>query len=142
MKVLNSLFAVLCVLIWSQVAVAGDGPLMDNPFKMMNMKNLDLTKEQRAQIKELRQKNKDVVEKLQSEMKTAKKAFKDAIASGKSKDEVQKAFESMLDKKNTLARTRMDALLSAREVLTAEQKAKLFSGEKQDKKSVEESPEN
>ncbi len=98
----------------------------EKQFSAENLKKLDLTAEQKEKLKELRKAHKDDAEKQREELHAAKKAFKQSLRSNATKEEVLKAFDAMLDKKELVARTRMTGLLEARDVLTPEQRANLF----------------
>jgi Spy/CpxP family protein refolding chaperone len=99
---------------------------IEKQFSIEKLKKLDLSAEQREKLKELRQKHKDDVDKVCGELKVLKKNFRDALRSNAGKDEVLKAFDAMMLKKQETAKARMSGLLEAREVLTPEQREKLF----------------
>lgn len=98
----------------------------DKQFSAEKLKKLDLSAEQKEKLKELRRAHKDDAEKQREELRLAKRAFKDALSSNASKEEVLKTYDAMFEKKKQVGRTRMTGLLEAREVLTPEQRAKLF----------------
>lgn len=99
---------------------------IEKQFSVEKLKKLDLTPEQKEKLKELRQAHKDDAGKLHEELKAAKKSFKESLRSSASKEDVMKAFDAMMEKKSQLGKARMDGLLEAREVLTIEQRQKLF----------------
>ena len=102
---------------------------IEKHFSPDKIKNLGLSDEQKDKLKEIRRSHKDDGQKLREEMKTARKAFKDSLRTNASREEVLKAYETMSAKKSELGKARIEGLLSAREVLTAEQRAKLFGKE-------------
>ncbi|MEN0059486.1 MAG: Spy/CpxP family protein refolding chaperone [Bdellovibrio sp.] len=99
---------------------------MEGHFTLEKMKKLNLSEEQTEKLKKIREAHKEDIQKHREEMKDVKKAFKKSIRSNASKEEIQKAFDTMIEKKGQLARMRLNNLLEAREVLTEEQRAKLF----------------
>ncbi len=109
----------------------GDECSMDHHLSLKRLKPLGLSKDQEAKLKDLREAKQSSIGKEREELKVAKKAFKEALRSGASREEVERAYGVMMEKKNKIAKIRMETLLSAREVLTTEQRAKLF--EKRDK---------
>lgn len=102
---------------------------IEKQFSMEKLKKLDLSKEQKEKLKDLREAHKNDAEKLREELKAAKKSFKDALRSNASKEEVVKLYEAMMDKKLQVGKARITGLLEAREVLTAEQRQKLFENQ-------------
>ncbi|KHD87200.1 MAG: periplasmic protein cpxP [Bdellovibrio sp. ArHS] len=100
---------------------------MEKHFNPEKMKELGLTDEQSAKLKSLRESKKAEFEKLREEMKEARHKFKQMIRSNASREEVQKAFQLMFAKKEQLAQGRLQSILDARDLLTEEQKVKLFS---------------
>ena len=107
----------------------GDMAPMDRHFSPENMKQLGLSSEQKDKLKDIRKSHRDDGKKIHEEMKAARKAFKEALKTDASKEDVTKAFDAMMAKKSELAKARFDGLLEAREVLTKEQRAKLFDKE-------------
>lgn len=106
---------------------------LEKHFSPRNMKELGLTAEQKEKLKAIRETNRTDSEKLREEMKAARKAFKESLRTSATKEDVTKAYQLMLDKKNQLSKSRLDSLLNARDVLTDEQKSKLFGkAEKED----------
>lgn len=99
---------------------------LEKHFSPKNMKDLGLTDEQKEKLKAIRQANRVESEKIREEMKAARKAFKESLRTSATKEDVTKAYQLMLDKKNQLSKSRLDSLLNARDILTDEQKAKLF----------------
>jgi Spy/CpxP family protein refolding chaperone len=99
---------------------------IEKQFSVEKLKKLDLSKEQREKLKDLREAHKGDTEKLREELRQAKKAFKEALRSNGSKEDVMKSFEAVAQKKAELGRARISGLLEAREVLTPDQRAKLF----------------
>lgn len=99
---------------------------IEKQFSMEKLKKLDLSKEQKEKLKELRETHKNDAEKLREELKIAKKSFKETLRSNASKEEVLKAYEAMIEKKSQVGKARITGLLEAREVLTPDQRAKLF----------------
>lgn len=99
---------------------------IEKQFSMEKLKKLDLSKEQKEKLKGLREAHKDDTQKLRDELKAAKKSFKESLRSNASKEEVLKTYEAMMDKKLQVGKARITGLLEAREVLTAEQREKLF----------------
>ncbi|MGE9746753.1 Spy/CpxP family protein refolding chaperone [Bdellovibrio bacteriovorus] len=100
---------------------------LENHFSPKKMKELNLTEEQKEKLKAIREAAKAEKQKCREDMRTARKAFKEALRSNASKEAVTAAYQSMLEKKQQLSQARLDTLLSARDVLTEEQRAKLFS---------------
>ena len=136
---LGKLFtAFIAVMTISGMALAR-GPVKDHKsddlapiekhFSPDKIKNLGLSDEQKDKLKQIRKSHKDDGQKLREEMKIARKAFKDSLRTNASREEVLKAYEAMSAKKSELGKARIEGLLSAREVLTAEQRAKLFGKE-------------
>lgn len=99
---------------------------IEKQFSMEKLKHMDLTAEQKEKLKELRKAHKDDATKLKEEFHSAKKNFKNALRSNSAKEEVLKAYDTMMEKKIQLGKARMTGLLEARDVLTPEQRAKLF----------------
>jgi Spy/CpxP family protein refolding chaperone len=104
---------------------------IEKQFSIEKLKKLDLSAEQREKLKDLRQKHKDDVQKLCEELKVVKRAFKDALRSKAGKEEVMRAFDSMMAKKIEVGKARMAGLLEAREVLTPEQREMLFENKEE-----------
>lgn len=105
----------------------GDEIAMDRHFHPKKMKDLNLTEEQKEKLKAIREAAKADSQKCREDMRAARKAFKEVLRSNASKEAVLAAHQGMLDKKQQLSKTRLETLLSAREILTEEQRAKLFS---------------
>lgn len=99
---------------------------IEKQFSLEKLKKLDLTKEQKEKLKDLREAHKNDAEKLREELKAAKKSFKEALRSNASKEDVVKLYEAMMDKKLQVGKARITGLLEAREVLTPAQREKLF----------------
>lgn len=108
----------------------GDSTEMDFKFHPEKMRELGLSNEQSEKLKVLRQKNKEDYRKSKEEMRNSKKQFRDLMKSNASREELFTAFKAMNDKKRELEQKRFEGMLDAREVLTPEQRAKLFSKEK------------
>lgn len=104
----------------------GDECAMDKHLNPKKLKALGLSPEQEEKLKGLREANRSAVSQERDELKAAKKAFKEALRSGAPREQVEKAYDVMIEKKNRIAKARMNTLLSARDVLTPEQRAKLF----------------
>lgn len=133
MTFFKTLTAILMVTLISGMAMAR-GPGKDDTFAPMErhfspekMKSLNLTDEQKTKLKALRQERRAEVQKMREELEQAKTAFKESIQANASKDAIMQAFQKMIDKKSQLAKTRLDGILAARDLLTDEQKAKLFN---------------
>ena len=105
---------------------------IEKQFSMEKLKKLDLSKEQKEKLKELREAHKNDAEKNREELKAAKKSFKESLRSNASKEDVMKAYEAMMDKKLQVGKARIAGLLEAREVLTPEQRAKLFENKEKE----------
>ncbi|WP_374078205.1 Spy/CpxP family protein refolding chaperone [Bdellovibrio bacteriovorus] len=141
MKFSKSIVTVLAITMLSGIAFArgegrghhhkGDviGP-MERQLSPEKMRDLGLSEEQTAKLKALRETNKAEVQKLREETKKSRQNFKEAIRSNASKEVISQAFQSMMDKKTQLGKVRLESLLSARDILTDEQRAKLFSKER------------
>ncbi len=105
---------------------------IDKHFNPKKLKDLDLTSEQKEKMKALRTEAKSEIKKCREDMKQARKDFKEALKSGASKEEVVAAFQKMTDKKNELSKSRLESILEVRDILTAEQRAKLFEKDDED----------
>lgn len=99
---------------------------IDRHFNPKRLKELDLTAEQKDKLKAVRTEAKTEIKKCREDMKQARKDFKDALKSGASKEEVIAAFQKMTDKKTELSKSRLESILEVRDILTTEQRAKLF----------------
>ena len=134
MKLVRIMSAVLTLGLVSGVALAKDrhGKYgkgedgVERHFSLEKLRDLDLSAEQKEKLKALREKSKGDREKNKSAMKETRKAFKDALKSNASKEEVKKAYEAMVSQKRAMGEARFDKLLEAREILTPEQRQKLF----------------
>lgn len=100
---------------------------MEKHFNPEKMKELGLSEEQSAKLKAIREAKQAESEKLRAEAKEARHKFKQSIRANASREEVRQAFQAMIDKKEQLGKLRLESILDARDVLTDEQKAKLFS---------------
>lgn len=103
---------------------------MDYKFHPEKMRELGLTDEQTEKLKTLRQKNKEDHRKSKEEMMATKKQFRELMKSNASREEILNSFKAMNEKKRELEQKRFEGMLDAREILTPEQRAKLFSKEK------------
>ncbi|AHI05110.1 putative periplasmic protein cpxP [Bdellovibrio bacteriovorus W] len=108
----------------------GDPTEMDYKFHPEKMRELGLTDEQTEKLKTLRQKNKEDHRKSKEEMMATKKQFRELMKSNASREEILNSFKAMNEKKRELEQKRFEGMLDAREILTPEQRAKLFSKEK------------
>lgn len=102
----------------------GDG--VERHFSLEKLKELDLSPEQKEKLKALRENSKEERHKNMAAMKEAKEAFKTALKSNASKEEVAKAYQKMTEQKRAIGQARFDKLLEAREILTVDQRKKLF----------------
>jgi len=98
------------------------------------MRDLNLTKEQREQIKEIRQKYKEQREgKSREEIKTQKDELKKAMGGNASASQLKALFLKVEKLKQDQAKLRFDQMLEIREVLAPEQRTKMaerFGGQK------------
>lgn len=108
----------------------GDSTEMDFKFHPEKMRELGLSEEQLEKLKVLRQKNKEDHRKSKEEMMATKKEFRELMKSNASREEILRAFKAMNEKKRDLEQKRFEGMLDAREILTPEQRSKLFSKEK------------
>lgn len=135
MKFSKSLVTILAITMLSGIAMArgerdhhrDEFAPMERQFSPEKMKDLGLSSEQISKLKALREAKKEDVKKLREEMKQAKMAFKEAVRTNASKDAISQAYQAMMDKKIQLGKVRLENLLAARDVLTDEQRAKLFN---------------
>lgn len=141
MKIAKILVAGVTVLSFSNFALAGgrhaakggkhghDIP-MEESFHPEKLKNLNLTKEQEDKIKEIRESKKNGDKsKNRGAIKEARKKFTEVLKSAASKEEVLKAYEEMKSARSNKESQRIERLIEFREVLTPEQRAKLFDKE-------------
>lgn len=135
MKLSRLLMVVVSVSILSSLASARgvgrehghrDELAIEKQFSLEKLKDLDLSGDQKEKLKELRKAHKDDANKFRDEFRAAKKSFKEALRSKAGKEEVLKAYDAMMEKKTQLGKSRMNGLLEAREVLTPDQRMKLF----------------
>lgn len=108
----------------------GDHAEMDFKFHPEKMRELGLSEEQSEKLKSLRQKNKEDHRKSKEEMMASKKQFRELMKSNASREEILSAFKAMNEKKRDLEQKRFEGMLDAREILTPDQRTKLFSKEK------------
>lgn len=95
--------------------------------RMQWLQELNLTDEQKTQMKALHDKHRSTMESQKSSMKSAHEAFKSAIESNASDDDLRQKFKTLHDLKSKMAELRFNQMLEIRSILTDEQKAK-FKG--------------
>jgi Spy/CpxP family protein refolding chaperone len=87
-------------------------------------KQLDLSKEQKSKLKEIRKSSKDEMKELREKKKAASKAFHTALKNNASDDELRKLHNNMSSIKNQLHEKRFEKMLKSRAILTDAQKSK------------------
>lgn len=138
-KLLMTILALTSISLTAQARGSGKerhggdcGERFEKHLSMDKLKHLDLSDEQKAKLKELRKTHQQEGDKnYRTSIKEARKKFKETLRSNASKEEILKAYEDMTSKKAQADRARLDGLLSAREILTEEQRSKLFQKNKE-----------
>lgn len=140
MRFSKSIATVMAITMLSGIALArGEGrehhkgdemAPMERKFSPEKMKDLGLSEEQISKLKVVREAKKTEVQKLREEIKKSRQNFKEAIRSNASKEVITEAYKRVTDIKIQLGKARLEGLLSARDILTDEQRAKLFSKER------------
>ncbi len=91
------------------------------------LKELNLTPEQKAQMKEIRAKYKENLQKLRIEKKDARIMLRAALKTSASESKLKQMFADLQKKKQTFAKARFEKILAIRSILTPEQRQK-FNG--------------
>ncbi len=90
----------------------------------MMFKQLDLSKEQKAQVKEIRKSRKEKMKSLHSKKKEARKEFKTAMKANASKSKLRNLHNKILDASKSLKKYKFRTMLKTRDVLTDSQRVK------------------
>ncbi len=88
------------------------------------MKELGLSEDQKAKIKEIRKNGRETKKKLRSELKEAKEKLRTSAQTDASKDQLVALFNSVQEKQQAAAKFGFSQAMEIREVLTAEQRKK------------------
>lgn len=91
------------------------------------LEELQLTEEQKTQIKDLREKHEAEMESYKSEIKSAQDEFKSSIQSNATDEVLREKFQNVQTLKSKIGTLRFEQMLQIRSLLTEEQKAK-FKG--------------
>lgn len=87
------------------------------------LQGMDLSKEQRVQIKEIRQSQKQKMETLRAQVDAAQEDFQNAQKSNASESSVLAKFDKLSSLRAEMGRLRVETMLKIRELLTEEQQA-------------------
>ncbi len=85
---------------------------------------LDLTPDQKAQLKALRHQKEGQNRQLHQEMKEAKRAFAAGMQGNDSDDAMRSLHKALAEKREQIAQVKFEELLDVRRILNADQKAK------------------
>lgn len=116
------------VLFMSSVSMArghGEGAAGPGMWDPKELKELNLTKEQKDKVKAIRESSKGKGKELRQATKEARKNMKALLASDASKEEIAKAFDVVQAKQAESAKFMFTQMLQVREILTPEQRAKM-----------------
>jgi len=91
------------------------------------LKNLNLNKEQKANVKAIREANKAIVFSKREVVRSARDSLREAMQGDATDEQLRVLFGRVQDAKNDLKKTRLEVMLSIRQVLTPEQR-KQFKG--------------
>ncbi len=87
-------------------------------------KQLDLSEDQRKELKEIRSSRKDKMKSLREEKRNSREAFQQAMESGSSDSKLKSLHSKMLSAEESFKSYKFETMLKTRGILTSSQKSK------------------
>ncbi len=120
-RALGSLFFCFSLLSTHGISAPGSGYPMGPALRQM-MNQVELTKEQREKIKELRQARQVDMKNLKVQMEQCRQDLKTKVSEGASSEVLTQSFNKLKDAKNAMEEAHFNMFLKTFEILSAEQR--------------------
>ena len=97
-------------------------------------KQLDLSKDQRIELKQIRKSKKGLMQSLREEKRNLKKKMSQAMRNNAQEPRLRRIHKNLMNIQNKIKNSRFETMLAIRGVLTAEQRETYFELKKKMKK--------